>query len=135
MLSVIEYNTCKILKHFGIPLKIYGRPTQVLTGYDCTRAELPDWDGHVIGRYAETMFLKKYGLGGLIHRSETPCVAPKSSQIVFLLPTQNLLEQTRLANSPSVWPPRKAHTTQDTGYKALWTKQVTSHYLNGVMRR
>jgi hypothetical protein len=48
-----------------VPLKIYVRPAQVLTGYGCTRAELPDWDGHVIGRYAETMFLKKYSLGGL----------------------------------------------------------------------
>jgi hypothetical protein len=26
----------------------------------------------VIGRYAETMFLQKYGLGGLFHGSETP---------------------------------------------------------------
>jgi hypothetical protein len=43
-----------------------------LAGYGCTRAELPDWDDHVIDRYTEAMFLKKYGLGGLFHGSETP---------------------------------------------------------------
>jgi hypothetical protein len=51
---------------------IYVRFTQILAGYGCTRAELPDCDGHVIDRYAETMFLKKYGLGGLFHGSKTP---------------------------------------------------------------
>jgi hypothetical protein len=64
---------------------IYVRFTQVLVGYGCTRVELPDLDGHVIDRYAETMFLKKYGLGGFFHGSKTPWVHIPSGRVNMMI--------------------------------------------------